>query len=113
MRSNLRLFLLGGLLVALGLATLVSGFASSAPDGLNKVAEDHGIAAYTKEHLFENGPLAGYAVKGVGNDRLGTAIAGLIGVLVTFGLGLALFALLRVTRSRSGGGKDATPTRAP
>ena len=116
MRSNLRLFLLSGLLVALGLAMLVSGFASSAPDGLNKVAEDHGIAASAKQHLFENGPLAGYAVKGVGNDRLGTAISGLIGVLVTFGIGLALFALLRAMRSGSGEGgegKDAAPTRAP
>ena len=112
MRSNLRLFLLSGLLVALGLAMLVSGFASSAPDGLNKVAEDHGIAASAREHLFENGPLAGYAVKGVGNDRLGTAISGLIGVLVTFGIGLALFALVRAMRSGSEG-KDAAPTRAP
>jgi hypothetical protein len=111
-RSNLRLFLAGGLLVALGLAMLVSGFASSAPDGLNKVAEDHGIAASAKEHLFENGPLAGYAVKGVGNDRVSTAISGLIGVLVTFGIGLAMFALLRAMRSGSGG-KDAAPTRAP
>ena len=113
MRSNLRLFLLSGLLVAIGLAMLVSGFASSAPDGRNKVAEDHGVAANAKEHLFENGPLAGYAVKGVGNDRLSTAIAGLIGVLVTFGVGLGLFALLRAMRPRSGGGKDAAPTRAP
>jgi PDGLE domain len=111
-RSNLRLFLVGGLLVALGLAMLVSGFASSAPDGLNKVAEDHGIAGYANQHLFENGPLAGYAVKGV-NDRVGTAISGLIGVLVTFGIGLALFALLRAMRPGSGGGKGAAPTRAP
>jgi hypothetical protein len=108
--SNLRLFLAGGLLVALGLAMLVSGFASSAPDGLNKVAEDHGLAAKAKAHLFENGPLAGYAVKGVGNDRLGTAISGLVGVLVTFGIGLALFALVRAMRS---GGERSGPTRAP
>jgi hypothetical protein len=112
-RSNLRLFLLSGLLVAIGLAMLVSGFASSAPDGLNKVAEDHGFAASAKQHLFENGPLAGYAVKGVGNDRLSTAIAGLIGVLVTFGIGLGLFALLRAMRSRTGSGEGAAPTRAP
>ncbi len=111
MRSNLRLFLLGGLLVAIGLAMLVSGLASSAPDGLNKVAEDHGLAASARAHLFENGPLAGYAVRGVGNDRLSTGISGLIGVLVTFGIGLALFALLRAMRS--GSRKDAAPTRAP
>ena len=108
--SNLRIFLLGGLLVAIGLALLVSGFASSSPDGLNKVAEDHGFAANARQHLFENGPLAGYAVKGVSNDRLSTGISGLIGVLVTFGIGLALFAVVRAMRS----GRDRSePTRAP
>ena len=109
--SNLRLFIAGGLLVAIGLAMLVSGFASGSPDGLNKVAEDHGFAANAKEHLFENGPLAGYAVKGVNGDRLSTGISGLIGVLVTFGIGLALFALLRAMRS--GGHDRSQPTRAP
>lgn len=109
--SNLRLFVAGGLLVAIGLAMLVSGFASGSPDGLNKVAEDHGFAANAKEHLFENGPLAGYAVKGVNGDRLSTGISGLIGVLVTFGIGLALFALLRAVRS--GGHDRSEPTRAP
>jgi PDGLE domain len=110
MRSNLRIFLFGGLLIAIGLAMLVSGFASSSPDGLNKVAEDHGFAATARQHLFENGPLAGYAVKGVHNDRLSTGISGLIGVLVTFGIGLALFAVVRAMRS----GRDRSePTRAP
>ena len=109
--SNLRLFIAGGLLVAIGLAMLISGFASGSPDGLNKVAEDHGFAANAKAHLFENGPLAGYAVKGVNGDRLSTGISGLIGVLVTFGVGLALFALLRAMRS--GGDDRAQPTRTP
>jgi len=109
--SNLRLFVVGGLLVAIGLAMLVSGFASSSPDGLNKVAEDHGFATNARQHLFENGPLAGYAVKGVNGDRLSTGISGLIGVLVTFGIGLALFALLRAMRSS--GDDRAQPTRAP
>ena len=109
--SNLRLFVAGGLLVAVGLAMLVSGFASSSPDGLNKVAEDHGFATNARQHLFENGPLAGYAVKGVNGDRLSTGISGLIGVLVSFGIGLALFALLRAVRS--GGHDRSEPTRAP
>jgi hypothetical protein len=108
--SNLRLFLAGGLLVALGLAMLVSGFASSEPDGLNKVAEDHGFAGNASQHLFENGPLAGYAVKGVNGDRVSTGLSGLIGVLVTFGVGLALFALLRTMRSDR---DRSEPTRAP
>ena len=111
MRStNLRIFLLGGLLVAIGLAMLVSGFASSAPDGLNKVAEDHGLAATAKEHRSGNGPLAGYTVKGVNGDRLSTGLSGLIGVLVTFGVGLALFAVLRARRSDR---DRSEPTRAP
>jgi hypothetical protein len=108
--SNLRLFLIAGLLLAIGLAMLVSGFASSAPDGLNKVAEDHGFATSAKQHLFENGPLAGYAVKGVNSDRLSTALSGLIGVLVTFGVGLALFTALRAMRPDR---DRPEPTRAP
>jgi hypothetical protein len=110
MRSNLRLFLIGGLLVTIGLATVVSGFASSSPDGLERVAEDKGFLDTARDHLFADGPLAGYAVKGVGNE-------GLIGVLVTFGIGLALFALLRGRRPDPGDGPggdgDAKPTRAP
>jgi cobalt/nickel transport protein len=108
--SNLRLFLLGGLLVAIGLALVMSGFASSSPDGLEKVATDKGFLETARSHLFVDGPLAGYAVKGVGNERLSAGLSGLIGVLVTFGLGLALFALVRALRSR---GQDSDPSRAP
>jgi hypothetical protein len=108
--SNLRMFLLGGLLVAIGLALIVSGFASSAPDGLEKVAEDKGFLETARDHVFADGPLADYSVKGVDNERLSTGLSGLIGVLITFGIGLALFALLRSMRSGRGGSE---PTRAP
>jgi PDGLE domain len=111
--SNLRLFLAGGLLVTVGLALVVSGFAAGSPDGLEKVAEDKGFLESARDHLFADGPLAGYAVKGVGNERLSTGLSGLIGVLITFGIGMALFALVRGRRSRSGAGKDSEPTRAP
>jgi cobalt/nickel transport protein len=99
-RSNLRLFLIGGLLVTAGLALFVSGFASSSPDGLEKVAGDKGFLQMARDHLFAGGPLAGYAVKGIDNERLSTGVSGLIGVLVTFGVGFALFALLRAFRTR-------------
>ena len=108
--SNLRLFLLGGLLVAAGLALFVSPFASSSPDGLEKVAGDKGFLQTARDHLFADGPLADYAVKGIDNQRLSTGVSGLIGVLVTFGVGLALFALMRALRS----GRDRSePTQAP
>jgi cobalt/nickel transport protein len=49
-------------------------------------------------------------VKGIDNERLSTGLSGLIGVLVTFGLGTTLFALVRALRS----GRDRSePTRAP
>ena len=54
------------------------------------------MATTARSHLFENGPLAGYAVKGVGNDRLSTGISGLIGVLVTFGIGEGIITALTV-----------------
>jgi cobalt/nickel transport protein len=115
--SNMRRFLIAGLLVAIGLALIVSGVASSSPDGLEKVAGEKGFLETAQDHLFADSPLADYSVKGVGNERLSTGLAGLIGVLVTFGLGLAVFALLRTMRSRSGGGpgpgKGSEPTRAP
>ena len=114
MRSpNLRLFLIGGLLVAAGLALVVSGFASGSPDGLERVAEDKGFLEAATDHLFADGPLADYTVKGVGDERLSTGLSGLIGVLVTFGAGLALFALMRAVRSRSGQQKGAGSGRAP
>ena len=118
--SNLRRFLLGGLLVAIGLALVVSGFASSSPDGLEKVAKDKGFLETARDHLFADGPLADYAVKGIDNERLSTGLSGLIGVLVTFGVGWALFALVRKRRSGSegdagnpGASKDAGSARAP
>jgi cobalt/nickel transport protein len=108
--SNLRLFLLGGLLVVVGLALFVSGFASSSPDGLEKVAGDKGFLQTARDHLFADGPLADYTVRGIDNERLSTGVSGLIGVLVTFGVGFALFALLRALRTRR---DRSEPTRAP
>ena len=116
MRANLRLFLLGGLLVTVALALVVSGFASSSPDGLEKVASDQGFATTAKDQPAAGGPLADYQVTGVDDRRLGTGLSGVIGVLLTFGLGLVLFALLRAWRP---GDRDrdrdeeAEPTRAP
>ncbi|GIU98698.1 MAG: hypothetical protein KatS3mg014_0314 [Actinomycetota bacterium] len=99
-RKGFALFLVGGLLVALGLAFFVSPYASSSPDGLNRVAIDEGFAETEREHPLGDTPLAGYAVKGVEDQRLSTGLSGVIGVIVTFGAAMILFGLLRTMRAR-------------
>ncbi len=101
MRTNTRMFVFAGLLVGLALALFLSPFASSSPDGLEKVSVEERFDGTVREHDMADSPLADYGVEGVGNDKVGTALAGVIGVLLTFGIGLGLFALLRVLSPRS------------
>ncbi|HQR80813.1 MAG TPA: PDGLE domain-containing protein [Actinomycetota bacterium] len=93
-----RLLIAGGV-IALLLAAVVSYYASSQPDGLNKVAEDHGIATQEQDSATAGSPLADYAVSGMGNERLSTAAAGVVGVAVTAAVGFGVFQLLRVRRN--------------
>lgn len=79
--SNKR-FLVAGLLVALLIAGVVSYYASSSPDGLTRVAEDHGIAATEERHSAEDSPLGGYTTKGVADPRLAGGLAGVLGVTI-------------------------------
>jgi hypothetical protein len=102
-RRSLALFVIGGLLVALGLAFFVSPLASSSPDGLEKVAQDQGFAGSAEDHALGEGPLADYGVEGVQDERLSTGLAGVIGVIITFGAGMILFGLIRMQRDRRGG----------
>lgn len=81
-RVSTRVLVLVGLAVALLLAGVVSFYASSSPDGLNRVAEDQGISAAEKKHGAEDGPLAGYETNGVADGRLSGGLAGVIGSLV-------------------------------
>ena len=101
MKSNIRLFVVAGLLVGLGLALFVSPFASSSPDGLEKVAAEEGFDGTAIDHRAADSPLADYGVEGIDNARASTGLSGVIGVLITFGVGLALFAAARTVRTRS------------
>lgn len=98
--SNTKLFVIAGLLVAIGLALFVSPLASSEPDGLERVAKDKGFIDAAEDHALNDSPVADYAVKGIDDPRWSTAVSGIIGVAVTFGVGLGIFALLRTVRSR-------------
>ena len=88
-------FLIAGFVLSLVLAGVVSNYASSSPDGLEKVAEDIGFLDSAKDHTYADGPLADYGVKGIENERLSTGAAGVIGVIATAGVSTGLFFVLR------------------
>jgi len=128
-------FILGGLLVALLLAGVVSNFASGSPDGLDSastkgcVLNDEGeiiggdcMARDGKDHELSDSPLADYGIRGVDNAFLSTGLSGVAGVLLTFAIGGGLFWLARrrrpaTDRPESGdrriGDQESEPARAP
>lgn len=101
-----RRFWLAGLGVAVLLAAVVSFYASSSPDGLEKVAADKGINTQQDKHGLSGSPLADYGTKGVDNKRLSGALAGLAGVGLTLLVGGALFLVVR-RRGPAGAQADA------
>jgi hypothetical protein len=100
-KPSTRLFTVLALALAVGLAGAVAPFASSSPDGLEKVAEqkqflDEGKVAPVQE----DSPIPDYAFPGVENERLATGLAGFAGTLAVFGIGYGL-ALVARRRPRS------------
>ena len=88
-------FLIAGFIASLFLAGVVSFYASSNPDGLEKVAEDIGFIETAEDHTYAEGALADYGVKGVENPRLSTGLAGVIGVVATGVISTGLFMMVR------------------
>jgi len=98
-RNRLAVFIGAGLLVALALAFFVSPEASSSPDGLEKVATDEGFVDEAAPHDMADSPLADYGVGGVDDERLGTGLAGVVGVGVTF---LVMGGIVLLVRTAAG-----------
>lgn len=89
------LFVLAGLVLSLALAVLVSPYASSAPDGLEKVAEEHSVApASDALPAWNKSPLPDYSVPGVKDEKNSTRLAGIIGTLAMFLLAIGIGKLL-------------------
>jgi hypothetical protein len=109
MGKEFKSFVLGGLLVVLGLGIFVSPIADSKPDGLNRVAQEQGFADEERSHALEDSPVAGYGVEGVDNERLSTALSAVIGISVTFGTGLMIFGFLRAIKDRRGSQSEPRP----
>ncbi|MFD9908925.1 energy-coupling factor ABC transporter permease [Streptomyces sp. NPDC059063] len=98
-----------GILTSLVLAGFVSFYASTNPDGLEKVAHDKGIDKKEEEHAASDSPLADYGVKDITNTRLSGGLAGVIGVGVTVVAGSTVF---WAVRRRRPAGTDPAATDA-
>jgi hypothetical protein len=92
---------LAGLGIALVLV-LLSPLASPDPDGLERVAENHGFIERALQPVYQLIP--DYAFPGIADERLATVVAGAVGVLAVFGVTWGAASLLGRARSRGGAG---------
>jgi cobalt/nickel transport system permease protein len=97
-----------GLLITLGIALFIAPFACSWPDGLDSVAEKFGISHRIAAALLP-APAPDYQIPGIHWAVGATALAGVAGALIVFGLALGLGRLL-VPKTRNGvPGNQANP----
>jgi len=100
-RAGLAWAAVGGV-VALAVV-LLSPWASMDPDGLERVAIDHGFDAAGVSAPYELAP--DYTIPGLGEGALSTVVAGALGLLIVAAIAMALTRI-----ARSGAGRaDARP----
>lgn len=97
-----------GLGLAVGLA-LISPWASSHPDGLERVAEDKAFTEEAKDPSYEIIP--DYTFPGVENEKIATILSGIIGVAIVAGVGFGAGFLLKSTSKQPPpSGPNSSPT---
>lgn len=129
-KKSLIVFVCAGLALSAALAVMVSPWASSSPDGLEKVAEDQGFSEDAlEEPVWGDSPIPDYAVPGITSTvevedeetgtvvveeeptRLATALAGLIGTVAIFLLAWGLALVLKKKGPHTDG--EAAPASDP
>ncbi|MGI9950998.1 PDGLE domain-containing protein [Moorellaceae bacterium AZ2] len=86
------------LLAALAVAALLSPWASSSPDGLERVAEDLGFMHLAEGKALLDGWMPDYVFPGLQHEGLATAAAGVTGTLLTLGATWGLCKLVTMLR---------------
>lgn len=86
----------GGLVLALVVGVVAVFLASPSPDGLEKVAEEHGFLDTAQAPLFNIIP--DYMMPGVDHQALAGVLAVVIGILLLFGVG---YGIARALQRRS------------
>jgi cobalt/nickel transport protein len=84
-----------GLAAALAIALLLSPFASSWPDGLERVAKDLGFFEKGEGAEVLKALIPDYKFPGLDNEGFSTALSGSIGTIAMFGIGFGVARLLR------------------
>ena len=101
MKRRIDGFILVGLGICLLMALFLSPFASSSPDGLEKVAEMKGFASNGEEWKFwKHAPLPDYEIPWIKNKNVSTAISGLVGTLAIFFIALGIGKLIKKSNTQ-------------
>jgi len=101
MKRRLDGFVWIGLGIALLLALFLSPFASTSPDGLEKVAETKGFSEKGESWKFwKHAPLLDYNIPWIKNKKVSTALSGLIGTLAIFFIALGIGKLIKKTSTK-------------
>jgi cobalt/nickel transport system permease protein/cobalt/nickel transport protein len=87
----------------------VSYYASTSPDGLNRVAKDKGFSQTQTKHHSDGSPFAGYDTSGVGDGRLSKGVAGVVGSLVVLVLAGGVTLLVRRRTADADSGDEREP----
>ncbi len=102
MKKSLRLFIIVALTISVGLAMFVAPFASSSPDGLERVAKNHGFLEKGEHSVWAHSPIADYLFPGIKNEAVATGLAGFVGTLVVF---IVAYGIVLLLKRVSGGAK--------
>ena len=91
---DLRAFMVYGLIVTVGLILFVAPFASSLPDGLEKVSVRLGFGNKAVRQSLVSVPFTDYKFPGIPSVTIATVIAGFFGMLLVFVLSVILAYIL-------------------
>ncbi|MCB0062304.1 MAG: PDGLE domain-containing protein [Caldilineaceae bacterium] len=88
----------GGLLISLVVAVF-SFAASGSPDGLERVAEDHGFIGTALDPFYNI--LPDYTIPFIANETVSGIVAVVLGTLIVFGLALLVGRMVKTPRAQS------------
>lgn len=95
---SIKRFVSLAILISVLVAGILSYFASSNPDGLEKVSEDKGLDVQVTDSAVADSIFADYGIAGLENS---TGLAGLVGLIITGGIGYLLIKWVSKSSSKN------------